>query len=570
MGDLVQTTPVMAGLKEKHPAVRITLLVSSAFSEICNYIPFVDRVFSIDINDVVSKLNSGRLVECFYYLEDIIDKVNSTCYDLTINFTHSSDSAVLTSLINTKEIRGLGIDPEGHTIKKHPWIRYFFNVIPGRDFNPFHLCDMYIKAGGAMPGRKGLYLNVHPDTEKWVDTILGENGAGKRDLVIGLQLGASAEEKRWPVRSFAALANRLVETTGAKIVLTGSEKETVLGKEFEDIARIKAINLIGKTDLKELAALLKRCDLLISNDTGPLHIATAVGTTTINISLASVHFRETGPYGEGHYVIAPDIPCSPCNFRMHCKDHVCKRSINDDNVFALIKRIITKDASTIEDSPQWETVQVYESFFDADGLIDYRPLIKRPLTKNALFRHIYRRTWLNILDGKEMRDTASICQYLNERFREWYDCDSARFSDIIKDELNALMRLQSLADIALTKVTHIALEARKSSPDTGWIKEAWEGVPVIDYEIEAIGYTQPPLRPLTLLFGYEKEGLEGRDLISLSEKTCSIYKSLKTHASIMIQILNCLMEEFMIIKSPLTPTNTPTEHSAVVTKGLTM
>ncbi len=544
MGDLIQTTPVIVGLKEKYPRVRITLLVNSTFSEICKFIPLIDRLIIFDIKGLLETLRNGDdgLVKGFRYIEDILHEINSIYYDLTINFTHSNDSAVLSSLINTNEIRGAGIDSEGYSVKRHPWIRYFFNVIPGRDYNPFHLCDMHIKVGGAVPHKKGLHLKLPEEINDWARVVLKKEGVGDNDLVVGLQLGASAEDKRWPASSFARLAERLVETFGAKIILTGSGAEKSLGDEFESIANIKPLNFIGKTNLIELAGLLKRCNLFISNDTGPLHIATAVGATTINISLASVHFRETGPYGDGHYIVAPDIPCNPCGFQTDCKNPICKDVINQDNVFALVKGVLEgKTLDRLGDSGLWKDVQVYQSFFENDGFIDYRPLIKKRLRKETLFTYIYRQSWLKVLDREDPGGINGGYQYLVNKLHNWYECDSTTIETLIEDEFNAMLKLKSLADIGFAKLTHIASEARKSLPDVRWIKESWADVPAIDKEIEISGHTHPPLKPLSVLFRYGKEGLEGRDLASMSEETRLLYKDLRNHLSIMIQLIERLI-----------------------------
>lgn len=538
MGDLIQTTPVIVGLKKRYPEIRITLLASAEFAEICKYIPFIDRLFVINVRDILTKLDHVMLIECFHDLDDLLHQVNDTCYDVVINFTHSPASAVLTSLIDAKEVRGLTIDEEGHSIKKHPWIKYFFDVIPGRDYNPFHLCDMYIKAAGATPETRGLHLYVPKEMEDWADALLMENEVKRDDLVIGLQLGASAEDKRWHVRSFARLADKLTDSFGAKILLTGSGQEMDYGREFESVARTMPLNFIGKTDLKELTALLKRCNLFVGNDSGPLHIATAVGTKTVNISLASVYFRETGPYDSGHYVIKTDIPCSPCSFSTDCKNMVCKEVINADNVFELTRMVLSeKDLSRIEDSPLWKDVQVYRSYFDEDGLIEYQPIIKRPLTKEILFTHIYRQTWLRILDDEETRNIEDIYQSLVERLNNWYDTSSINLSALIEDEFKAFMRLNSLAEMGLSRVKLIAKEAKRQNPDVGWIKETWKEVPLIDHEIETIGHIHSPLHPLTTFFRYGKEGLEGRDLALLSEGTCDLYLELKRHVSNIIDLL---------------------------------
>ncbi len=541
MGDLVQTTPVMAGLKEKYPEVRITLLVNSAFSEICELIPFLDRVFIFEMDQILNELNRINLVEAYRYVESALVQINETRYDLAINFTHTPSSAILMSLINAEEVRGICIDEEGYTIKVHPWIRYFFNLLPGRDFNPFHLCDVYLKAGEAIPQKKGLHLIVPEESRNWAAHALGEKGVQPGDLVIGLQLGASAEDKRWPVASFAQLAERLVVKFGAKIILTGSAKESCYGEEFRQLCKTPVLNFIGKTDLKKLSALLERCDLLVSNDTGPLHVATAVGTTTLNISLASVYFKETGPYGEAHYVIQADIPCCPCTFGRTCTEMICKDLVSVDAVYKAVEKILTgKKADGINDSPTWENVQLYSSFFDEDGFIQYRPFIKRPLKKEDLFGLVYRKTWPLILDKASNMQCAQMLNDLAQKLSEWYVTSPEHLKEVIGDEVIALEMLQNYASVALSKVDLVKKEAEKQNPDISWIKETWKTVPVIDREIETIGHTYPALKPLTVLFRYGKESLEGKDLASLGAATASLYKDLIFHSSTMMDILKQL------------------------------
>ncbi|MBI4687003.1 MAG: glycosyltransferase family 9 protein [Nitrospirae bacterium] len=549
MGDLVQTTPMMAGLREKYPDIKITLLVNSAFTEICRYIPFPDRVFEMDIGRIIKDIESNNLVECYKYIEEILDRINDRVYDITVNFTHSSDSAVLTSLINTREIRGLSLSNDGEgVVKRHPWMRYFFNVIPGRDYNPFHLCDMYALSGGALPSKRGMHISVPADIMEQTEALLSGYGIKENDMLIGFQLGASAEDKRWPVEFFAELSDRISGYFGAKVVLIGSGGETGSGEEFERTAQAKPLNLIGKTNLKELTALLKRCTLLISNDTGPLHIATAVGTKVVDISLASVHFRETGPYAEGSFAIEADIPCSPCSFHITCKDMVCKRIINVNNVFELVRRLLTEgDITYVEDSALWSGLQIYRSYFEKEGLIEYKPLIKRPISKKDLFVHIYRETWLRVLNGEEISRHDNIFQSLMEKLYNWYDIGSVDFSVLIGNEIDALKRLTGLIDAGLARLMLMAGEAKKVSPDITWIKETWEDVPLIEQEMETITYTHPPLKPLSYLFKYSKEELEERELIALSNKACLIYKNLKAHVSAITDILESLRGAFVCL-----------------------
>ena len=107
MGDLLQTTPLMAGLKELHRSSRITLLINSAFTEICRGIPFFDDLVVIDMKEYRTRLvnKEHSLVENYRFLENLIHQINAREYDLTINITHSPVSAILTSFIRTREIR---------------------------------------------------------------------------------------------------------------------------------------------------------------------------------------------------------------------------------------------------------------------------------------------------------------------------------------------------------------------------------------------------------------------------------------------------------------------------------
>lgn len=540
MGDLVQTTPVLRGFKEKYPEVEITLLVNSVFAEICDFIPYFDKIIILELDKILSEIKKGDIIECYSYIRHLLDQINAVNYDLAINFAHTPPSAVLMSLINAREKRGITIDREGYSIKLHPWIRYFFNLLPGRNYNPFNLCDIYLLAAGVIPLDKGLHLSVSEESNKWAQSIFFANNINSDDLVIGFQLGASSEDKRWPVSSFARLGEHLIKHLKAKIVLTGSAKETQYGEEFEELCEHKVLNLIGRTDLRKLVAVLDKCKLVVSNDTGPLHIATAVGTTALDISLASVYFGETGPYGDGHYVIQSDLPCSPCTFGRACTEAICKDTISPDIVFEVVKKVLSNEASApVSDSPFWDKVQLYTSFFDEDGLINYRPLIKRPLKKKELFVSIYRQTWPMILSKKAV-DSSALAANIIERLSDWYIVDGHQLSKMVQKELVALESIRNYAYTALVKIGLISEEAGKPDPDIAWIKDTWKIVPDLDREIETAGSTCSPLKPLTSLFKYGRESLPENDLKSMASSAMVLYEDLIKHASVISEILKAL------------------------------
>ena len=547
MGDLLQTTPLMAGFKEANPDVRITLLINSSFIDICKGIPFIDDLIVFDMRGYRERLlkKEYSLVENYRLIEGLIKQINEKEYDLAMNLTHSSISAIITSLVRVKEIRGFTIDCEGHRIIKHPWLKYFFNVIPNRDYNPFHLVDMYLKSGGVLPKRKGLIYEISGEDEKKSEKLLTENRISKNDILVGIHLGASKSDKTWPVSSFAALADMITEELGAKILLFGSPSEADLGIEFDMLVKSRPVNFIGKTDIGELSALLKRCSLLISNDTGPLHLATAVGTKVIDIFTANVHFLETGPYGDGHYVIQADLPCVPCAFNVQCNNMVCKDIIKPRVVFEVVKEITDgRPAMPGADSLMWNNIQVYKTHFKNDGLLGFSPLHKRPLKKEIFYRVLYREVWNRALDKNDRGSDAvsnDICKELSS-FYLLNDIDEVLLS--IGKDINILEELSELAKEGYELAGIIDVEAGNNNPDVNKLKKIWRYLEAVDNKIGIIGHTNPCFRPFTIIFAYSKEALEGNDLLRLTKDTCSIHKDLLSVSAIMLQLMKKLNLSF--------------------------
>jgi hypothetical protein len=329
----------------------------------------------------------------------------------------------------------------------------------------------------------------------------------------------------WATGRYAELARRLTGEIGAKVIIFGSGGERALGEEIKRGGGSDVIDMVGKTSLKELAAFLKCCNLLVSNDSGTMHIATAVGTRVIGMSLGAAYFRETGPYGKGHVVIESTVPCHPCSFHVKCQDMICNDTVSVDGVYRVIEMIKNDSRlKEVDDSLFWEGMQVYEADFSDDGLLEYVPMIKRPVTRDNLFRHLYRQMWLQTLDGD---DNSVIYKGKIKGINPW----------IIGDEIHALNRLRELAGRALEKVRLIEEEAKRENPDTSKIKDVWADVPPVDQEIDTIGFTNIALRPIVIYFKFGRESLEGTDVAALAGAACTLYKNLINQTSVMIQLI---------------------------------
>ncbi|MBI5057053.1 MAG: glycosyltransferase family 9 protein [Nitrospirae bacterium] len=553
MGDLLQTTPLMSGLKKENPGVRITLLINSSFVGICKGIPFIDELIVFDMHGFRDRLLNKEysFIENYRFLEDLINRISGKEYDLAMNLTHSRISALMISLVRAKEKRGFTVDPEGHRVIKHPWLRYFFNVVPNRDYNPFHIVDMYLKAGGVMPSRKGLIYETPREDEKKSGELLADQKVTENELLIGIHLGASKSDKTWPVSSFAALADMITERLGARILLFGSTSETDLGSEFEKLVKSRPINFIGKTGIGELAALLKKCSLLISNDTGPLHLATAAGTKVIDIFTANVHFLETGPYGEGHYVIQADIPCVPCSFNVQCSNMVCKEVIKPEIVFEVVKESMGKESVLYEAGSLLRDIQVYRTRFEDNGLLGFSPLLKRQLKKEILYRILYREVWTRDFE-KTDGDTEPVYNSICRELSTFYALNNLEgISLSLGRDIIMLEHLSGLAKDGLELAGVIAEEAGNSDPDIIKLKKTWECLKEIDNKIEIAGHTNPHFMLFTTIFIYSIEALEGDDLLCLADNTRSIYKGLLAGSAYMLQLMTKLKLFFESLSDPV-------------------
>jgi hypothetical protein len=213
------------------------------------------------------------------------------------------------------------------------------------------------------------------------EALLTECGVSMdRDLLVGFQVSASQEEKCWSEKEFVRLGQALHQGLNARVLLFGVAGEAALCERIG--ARIPgAVNLAGKTGIGELAGALKRCRVLVANDTGTQHVAAAVGTPVVVVSVGPVFFRETGPYGEGHLVFQARMPCAPCSFNVSCTKPVCKEKIKAEFVYKALVRLLRGEEGVPTGLPT--DVSCYRSSFDDEGCLAFT--LKNPTPED---RHL--------------------------------------------------------------------------------------------------------------------------------------------------------------------------------------
>jgi lipopolysaccharide heptosyltransferase I len=333
IGDVVHALPFLDVLRGNFPDARIDWLVEDPAFQIIAGHSGLDRV-------VVSRRNSwkSRLVQfksCMTVIREVksfLKELRSYEYDLVIDLQGLLKSGVLVGLSKGKRKIGMAGAREGG------WA--FLNERPVPVDYDEHAIDRYLRVAGYLECDISSWkgdLPVSASDKKWVGDLLNANGIRKRPLVA-INPMARWKTKLWEPERFAVLANRITDELSCEVIYTGSNSDKNVIEDISRKMKRRPINLAGRTSLKQLAYLFTRCAALVTTDTGPMHIAAAMGCRVVALFGPTAPWR-TGPYGRSHKIIRADLECSPC-FKKKCHDMTCMKEITVDRVFEAVKDTI--------------------------------------------------------------------------------------------------------------------------------------------------------------------------------------------------------------------------------------
>jgi hypothetical protein len=260
--------------------------------------------------------------------------------------------------------------------------------------------DLYAMGGSGPGAFSPLSVTVPADGRAWADVFLRSQSQIARRW-IAVQAGASDVMKAWRPEYFGQTMARLSRhpDVGFVMIGTAAEAESIeLAKSTYRAGGGAApiLDASGQTTLNQLVGLLSRCQLLLTNDTGPMHLAVGVGTPVIDLSVGHVDHHETGPYGPGHWVIQPDLACSPCGFDQICAHHACKDRLLPEEVASLCLH-----ALGLGPFPSWSAgVRVHQSSADIDGLGSFILRAGHVDAGVAWYAAFWRRFWYEDFTGK--------------------------------------------------------------------------------------------------------------------------------------------------------------------------
>ncbi|MBN2397757.1 MAG: glycosyltransferase family 9 protein [Deltaproteobacteria bacterium] len=369
LGDAIQSLPAVRLLKEENPGGTITYLGIENFCTLLKGNPWIDRLVTApwqEIRGIMGEKragDTGALDRFFQGIPELGER-----YDLLVNLTHDWSSSYLSERIDAAEKRGRIFSANNEIVVSGNWGKYLFAVARNRKDNLLNLVDLYMGMAGVRHRPVVDFLPTDPQKDLACISRLKELGVDRDRRIIGLQPGANLAARRWPVEHFVKLGEALIDAFDARIVLFGSPGERELAEAFGRIAPFPFVDLVGRTTLQELPSFFRGIDLLVSNDTGPMHIASAVGTKVVGLFMSVAFSGITGPYGAGHVVVQSDYPCFPCIDTTVCCNPLCREGITPEAVLHGVRMALEPDVA----GPDRDVESgLYRSSFRDDGTMRY-------------------------------------------------------------------------------------------------------------------------------------------------------------------------------------------------------
>lgn len=363
-GDLMQTVPIVAASRALNPQPEIHLLVTHDLFDLAGTIEGVHRVWGSERHKWLAAMHnpSASLIDWAELVKELVEPLSREKFDRVINITHTPESAYISSLIDGGDVSGLyGV--RDRILAVGQWENYFQEILSNRTKNTINLVDIHLRIAGIPPTGSNGRLNINNDLgRRFRELIDSEVEPGQP--VFALQLGTNSQLRRWRVDKFAAVVDLTVRKTGALAVLLGSSAEAELAEAFQSFSESRVLNLIGRTSLVELAAVLQSCRLLFGSDTGTIHLAAALGIPAVSVFLAMARPEDTAPYGEGHVVFKPLRSCYPCPERCVCSHVSCHEDIPPEAVAGVI---ISRLNSTTGQLPAGNGFETYHTAFNEEG-----------------------------------------------------------------------------------------------------------------------------------------------------------------------------------------------------------
>ncbi len=346
IGDVLFSTPLIEDIKRELPRSRICYICNKRTVEVLEKCPDLERVFVFEKGDYRELWKKNRFT-AFKNFFRFLGMIRRERFDLAIDMSMGHQYSLFLALIGVPLRVGFNYKGRG---------RFLTDRIEFDGFNDRPIGEYYkdlLRTAGFKCQSAPTHIWWDKDDEIGVDNFFNENGLTGPGPIIGITPGGGVSFgvkniafKRWPARRFAELADLITGRLGGKVILIWGPQEEGLVEEILRLAKADIL-IAPKTTIREMAALMSKCDCVVCNDSGPLHVAVAAGTKTVSIfgpSDESVY----GPYPKAgaHSTVTCDIGCRPCykKFRIpDCKSLDCLNNLSARRVLSFMEGKIARE-----------------------------------------------------------------------------------------------------------------------------------------------------------------------------------------------------------------------------------
>lgn len=324
IGDAVMTTPAMGRVRAAFPEAEIAVAANPTVAQLLRHHPYCDRTLVYDKKGV-HRGAGGLLRFCA--------EVRKEQFDLAILFQNAIEAAIMTTVAGIPRRAGYNTDCRGLLLT---------HAVPGwRRARRFHHTEYYLtmlEGLGIKGGDCRLRLHCTEEELAWARGQLSDG------IWVAINPGATyGSAKRWYPERFAAVADGLAKEFSVRILLVGSPDERSIAGEVTVNMRSEALNFAGKTSVRQLMALLSQCRLLVTNDSGPMHVGAAFGVPVVAV-FGSTDHTTTSPLASLYRIVRKPTACAPCLKTTCPTDHRCMTAVSEIDVLEaariLLQRLI--------------------------------------------------------------------------------------------------------------------------------------------------------------------------------------------------------------------------------------
>ena len=322
IGDAVMTTPALAALRSHFPQAEIVMLANPLVSELFEFHPDVDRVMIYD------KKGWHQGVRGLWRMSR---ELRGERFDAAFLLQNAIEAALLALFAGVPRRAGYTTDGRRLLLNYPVPVTAADKQLHHTDYYLGLLTQLGIEGGD---GR--LHLACTEVEQQWAQSTL------QGDNVIAINPGAAyGSAKRWLPERFAEVGDGLAERYNARILLTGGPGEVEIGRDIAAAMQYRPLNLIGKTSVREMMSLLAHSQLLVTNDSGPMHVAAAFSTPIVAIFGPTDH-TTTCPAAENVRIVRKPVDCAPCLLRQCPTDHRCMTAITAADVLTAAAQLLDK------------------------------------------------------------------------------------------------------------------------------------------------------------------------------------------------------------------------------------